>query len=128
MSVSQAQQRMKMSYKSNRHLLNKIDNLPTHGPPWICDIVNSPGDRPDEDGTQMDAEELELWRRDPVECVRELIGNPAFADSMEYAPERIYTDKAKTNRVINETWTADWWWETQVRVLSITVSVNDRHQ
>jgi hypothetical protein len=62
-----------------------------------------------------------------VECVRELIGNPAFADSMEYAPERIYTDKAKTNRVINETWTADWWWETQVRVLSITVSIDDKH-
>ena len=107
-----------MSYQSNRHFLNKIDSLPTQGPQWTCDSVSSPGDQSNEDGNSMGAEELELWRRDPVECVRELIGNPAFAESTEFAPEKVFADEARTNRIINETWTADWWWDTQVRLLN----------
>lgn len=121
---SQTLQRAKPSYKSNRHFLKKIDSLPTQGPQWICDVINSPGDRLDEGGARVGPEELELWRRDPVECVKELIGNPMFADSMVYAPERVFMDKEKTNRIIDETWTADWWWETQVGLLSLVVSID----
>ncbi|KAF8152285.1 hypothetical protein B0H34DRAFT_111607, partial [Crassisporium funariophilum] len=61
----------------------------------------------------MMEEELELWMRDPVECVRELMGNPAFKNFMAYAPEHIFTDEAGTKRVFDEMWTADWWWNTQ---------------
>jgi Plavaka transposase len=35
------------------------------------------------DGGMM-SKEVELWRRDPVECVRELIGNPAFREVISY--------------------------------------------
>ena len=77
----------------------------------------------------MCAEELELWRRDPVDCVRDLIGNPAFAASMEFAPERVFVDEERSNRVINELWTADWWWETQVSPLKqITASHQTEHK
>jgi hypothetical protein len=37
-------------------------------------------------------EELELFHRNPIECVRELLGNPAFRDHIHYAPEHIYED------------------------------------
>ncbi|EIM82509.1 uncharacterized protein STEHIDRAFT_64969 [Stereum hirsutum FP-91666 SS1] len=61
-------------------------------------------------------EALELWKRNPVELVRELIGNPAFKESLRYAPERILEKlKGKVSRRYSEMWTADWWWETQVR-------------
>ena len=59
-------------------------------------------------------EEHELWIRDPVECVRELIRNPAFRECMAYAPEKTYADKHGRNRQYDEMWTGDWWWETQV--------------
>ncbi|KAG8986685.1 hypothetical protein FRB94_002607 [Tulasnella sp. JGI-2019a] len=42
------------------------------------------GDQEDEDGCT--SETLELWMRDPVECVKELMGNPVFAESMAYGP------------------------------------------
>lgn len=71
------------------------------------------GDRTELDGTHM-VEELEFWRRDPVECVRELIGNPAFRDSMAYEPEQVYADAMGENRVYDEMWTGDWWWKLQV--------------
>jgi Plavaka transposase len=55
-----------------------------------------------------------MWRRDPVECVRELLGNPALKNHMKYAPERVYEDVEKKSQVVDEMWTANWWWDTQV--------------
>jgi hypothetical protein len=46
--------------------------------------------------------------------VKELIGNPAFKDFMSFVPERVYTDKEGKDRIYDEMWTADWWWEMQV--------------
>ncbi|KAI5992617.1 hypothetical protein EDC04DRAFT_2872765 [Pisolithus marmoratus] len=43
----------------------------------------------------------------------ELIGNPAFHDAMAYVPERAYVDSQGTNRIYDEMWTADWWWDVQ---------------
>jgi hypothetical protein len=63
-------------------------------------------------------EEHELWIRDPIECVRELIGNPAFREYMAYAPEKAYADKNGGNQRYDEMWTGDWWWETQVRSIT----------
>ena len=66
-----------------------------------------------DDGVTQD-EALELWRRDPVECVSELIGNPTFKEYISYIPEHVYTDDMGNIRIYDEMWTSDWWWETQV--------------
>ena len=51
-------------------------------------------------------------------------GNEALRDALQYAPERAYTDREGTNRVYDEMWTADWWWDTQVRGLKRTGQTN----
>ena len=94
----------------------KIDALPK-GPEWVCEVLEITGDKKDEEGKAF-VEEVEFWRRDPVECVRELIGNPAFKEFMKYAPERHYEDKELTIHIYNEMATGDWWWEIQVSVFS----------
>ena len=76
------------------------------------------GDRVGEDGVPM-FEDLELWMRDPVECVKELLGNPAFKDFMSFVLERVYAEGNGTNRIYDEMWTADWWWKTQVSFTKI---------
>jgi len=65
--------------------LKKVNALPI-GPGWMCEILTVEGDVIGEDGKMM-TEEMELWRRDPIECVKELIGNPAFKNFMSYVPE-----------------------------------------
>jgi hypothetical protein len=77
--------------------------------------VTAVGDRLDENG-KMCTEELELWMRDPVECIKELMSNPAFKDHMAYAPERVYSrkDGKESSQIIDEMWTANWWWKLQV--------------
>ena len=84
----------------------------------MCDIVTITGNVENEDGVHME-ENVEVWRRDPVECVKELMGNPVFKDHMSYIAERVYLDKGGKVRIFDEMWTADWWWNTQVSVLNI---------
>ncbi|KAJ7092928.1 Zn-finger domain-containing protein [Mycena belliarum] len=106
-------QKAKLSFHNNRTFLQKIDALPT-GPDWTCEIVTAAGDQVDENGELM-VEELELWMRDPVECIKELMSNPAFKDHMAYAPERVYGNAEGTedSRIFDEMWTANWWWKIQ---------------
>jgi hypothetical protein len=102
--------------------LKKIDALPG-GPEWTCEIFeiigdikkseSSNDDEEEKDAAYM-AEEAELWRRDPVECVKELISNPAFRDLIRYAPEQLYERPDQTNQVFDEMWTGEWWWDLQV--------------
>ncbi|KAJ7495193.1 hypothetical protein FB451DRAFT_1019803 [Mycena latifolia] len=105
----------KLSFHNNRSFLQKIDALPT-GPDWTCELVTVAGDRLDEND-EMTSEELELWMRDPVKCIKELMSNPAFKDHMAYAPERVYGNSEGTedSRIFDEMWTANWWWKIQVQ-------------
>lgn len=79
------------------------------------------GDRKGPDGKTNMVEELELWRRDPVECVKDLMGNPAFRDHMSYVPEEVFADSEGTSRIYDKMWTGEWWWKMQV---SATASVD----
>ena len=89
--VEQTQKRSQLTYRNNQNFLKKIDKLPTQVTRWTCDIVMFPGNQLTDDGELLPLEKLELWRQDPVECMRELRGNPIFKNSLEYAPQRHYT-------------------------------------
>jgi Plavaka transposase len=102
----------KLSFYNKYSFLKKIDGLPI-GPEWNCSIIEFSGDRLDDEGNTMN-ECLELWHRDPIECVKGLIGNPAFKDFISYVPERVYMDVEGKVRVFDEMWTGTWWWDTQV--------------
>lgn len=98
---------------TSKYIFNQhIDQLPRKME-WLYDEITVTGDRIGENGKEM-TETLDLWRRDPVECIRELIGNPAFREVMAYAPERVFTSQDMLNRVFDEMCTADWWWDVQV--------------
>ncbi|KIJ62061.1 hypothetical protein HYDPIDRAFT_176793 [Hydnomerulius pinastri MD-312] len=92
----------------------KLNTLP-RGAEWQCESITLTGDLTDDNG-ECYVEEVELWHRDPVECIQELLGNPMFAPHLKYAPEQHYTGPDNDNRIINEMWTADWWWKIQERL------------
>ncbi|KAG0695674.1 Zn-finger domain-containing protein [Suillus ampliporus] len=104
--------RANLSYPNKHTFLQKIDALPTKGPEWHCDLIKVAGDilAPD---SEMSSAELELWRRDPVDCIRELMGNPTFREMMAYAPEHAFEDAEGQSRIYNEMWSGDWWWNMQ---------------
>ncbi|KAF8868528.1 hypothetical protein BD779DRAFT_1397671, partial [Infundibulicybe gibba] len=92
--------RMNLSFRDNWSFLKRVDALPT-GPDWECEIVTVPGDQCREDG-EIVGEEMELWYHNPVECIKELLGNPAFKDSISYVPERVYTSSDSNDRIYDE--------------------------
>ena len=94
--------------------MKHIDQLP-NGPNWKCTPLCITGDKVDKHGRAL-AKEVELWHRDPVECIRELLGNPAFKNELQYKPVKIYRNADYTNREYSEMWTGDWWWEIQVHM------------
>ncbi|KAJ7123865.1 Zn-finger domain-containing protein [Mycena crocata] len=127
------QRRTRVSYHNNYSYLQKVDALPT-GPGWKCEIVTAAGNKLDENDEMM-TEDLELWKRDPVECIKELMGNPAFHDYMAYIPELVYGSPSGTesSRIFDEMWTANWWWEMQKKlppgvVISPVILSSDKTQ
>ncbi|KAJ7084764.1 hypothetical protein B0H15DRAFT_951261 [Mycena belliarum] len=119
LQLSIIRERAKPSYAGKNEFFDKIDDLPG-GVRWQCKEMDIKGDLPDLDrdptGSTMRGETVELWWRDPVECVRELIGNPMFRDAMRFAPEELYADANGDVRVFSEMWTGDWWQEIQKRL------------
>ncbi len=114
LTCKQTQTRTKSSYKNKKGLLKKVDQLPT-GARWIYDIITVTGKLKDLNGRTL-TEELELWRRDPLECVAEILGNPALKKFLHYAPVKILRDSVRYYSEMN---TGDWWWELQVRITTI---------
>ncbi|KAI0072630.1 hypothetical protein K474DRAFT_1604790 [Panus rudis PR-1116 ss-1] len=103
-----------LSMASSYSFFQKVDSLPD-SQRWFYDDVTVVGDRPGEDQTLM-TERLELWRRDPIECIRELVGNPEFREAMAYSPQKVFTDMGRNVRVYDEMWTGHWWWEMQEKL------------
>ena len=67
--------------------------------------------------SEQDVEEevLDLWMRDALVLIQELLEDPNFKNEMHHRPMHLYTDESWEERIFGEMWTADWWWETQVR-------------
>ncbi|KAG1807924.1 hypothetical protein EV424DRAFT_1575547 [Suillus variegatus] len=105
------QNRTKPSFHNSRSFLQKVDELP-HVTAWSCKKVKVQGNETDEKGQTLH-EEVKVWMQDPVECIKDLIGNLLFRDHMVYAPARAYRDSAGLHQVIDDMWTADWWCDKQ---------------
>ncbi|KAJ7895780.1 hypothetical protein B0H13DRAFT_2234541 [Mycena leptocephala] len=106
--------RVQPSFDKKRTFLETIDSLPI-GPGWNLTHFPLTGDILDDDD-EFCTETAELWFRDPVECIKELIGNPAFRAVMDYAPKWVFDDAEGTEEVIDEMSSASWWWKMQTRL------------
>ncbi|KAI6103380.1 hypothetical protein F5141DRAFT_962869, partial [Pisolithus sp. B1] len=89
-----------VSFDNAWSLLKYVDKLHT-GPAWMCEMIAVEGDIVTEDET-LKCEQLELWWHDPVKCMWELMGNPAFQDVMSYVPECAYADAKGENHIYDE--------------------------
>ncbi|KAG8729417.1 hypothetical protein FRC10_003926 [Ceratobasidium sp. 414] len=95
-------------WKTNKMLMDDIDKLP-HGPGWaICDIgISIPGHA---------MQHSYLMTRHVVEVVSDIVGNPSFAEEMHFVAERHFADENCMNRVYGNSWSANWWWRTQLHI------------
>ena len=78
-------------------------------------MLDVTGDVHDVRTGKRSVETVELWKRDPVECIKELFSNPLFEEHMRYAHEPLFEDADATRPILNEMWTGEWWEKIQVR-------------
>ncbi|KAG8773834.1 hypothetical protein FRC12_002290 [Ceratobasidium sp. 428] len=94
----------KTPWANDRQMLIDIDKLP-RGASWDAKLILA-GEG------EWEREEI-LYKRPVVDVIRDLLGNPAFARFMRYAPEKHWTSRARKSRVYGEMWTGKWWWRRQ---------------
>ena len=95
--------KLDLSYRTADELNNIIDRELHGRPPFQCKDL------------MIGNEQLQLYYRNALLCIRALYGDPAFAHNLAFAPEKHYTDCERKCRVYNEVYTGDWWWAVQVR-------------
>ncbi|KZT54933.1 hypothetical protein CALCODRAFT_423663, partial [Calocera cornea HHB12733] len=72
------------TFHNSRSLFQLVDSLP-QPPSWICKRYSIESSIP-----ESPPQQVEMFHRDPIEVVRELLGNPLFANDMKYTPRRVY--------------------------------------
>ncbi|KIO19455.1 hypothetical protein M407DRAFT_11379 [Tulasnella calospora MUT 4182] len=103
--------RTRPPFRNKYEFFKKIDALP-RGPGFTCETVSIIGDVLDANGARL-KEKVELWLRDPVECVRDLMGKVTLRNAMNYRPMKVYTGEDRKTRIFEEMWTGEWWWDIQ---------------
>ncbi|KAJ3716762.1 hypothetical protein DFJ43DRAFT_1043218 [Lentinula guzmanii] len=94
-----------LSYHNSNELNNIIDKeLPTRHPAFTREEVVIAG------------QAFDLYRRDILECIQALYGNPDHCQYLCFTPERHYADADKTIRLYHDFNTGKWWWDTQKAV------------
>lgn len=117
----QVKQHIDLSFLNKQAFCRLIDSLPTSGTQdFKCELLEITGDIIDVTG-QPQKTTVELWKRCPIELIKEIIGNPALNGKLHYEPVRIYNNPEKQERIYNEAYTADWWWNLQVCHASIEI-------
>jgi len=77
-------------FSSHRDLYETIDSIPVGGVPWQSFTFTYEGPKPADDPPKwMDAEYV-VWYRDPHQLFLNMLKNPKFAESFDYAPLRQY--------------------------------------
>ncbi|KAI0057711.1 hypothetical protein BV25DRAFT_1811991 [Artomyces pyxidatus] len=102
------------SFKNKAELLAIVDSLPGPRASWRHIEIRVQGNVPvpNESGGKTKTEKLDLWARDPVEVISDLISHPAFKDDLAYAPVRV-TEQSPPHSVFEEMEMCKWWREMQ---------------
>ncbi|KAG9107022.1 hypothetical protein FRC07_008704, partial [Ceratobasidium sp. 392] len=108
-------ERCGLSFASNYSLNKLLDKLPSAGPRWTRIQRTITGTLKDANGKNL-KEEIEIWVRDIVEVVRELIGNTTYGKKLVFVPQRVTINGDPSRRKIDEMWTADWWMRIQQKL------------
>jgi hypothetical protein len=110
----QLDKRLQPSFSSKYKIFKKLDRV--RGPQWYKMDVPIQGTKKDKKG-RLRTKTATLYFCDIVECIKELVRNPAFRDHLCYAYRTVYlVDEAGVcRRGYSELWSANWMKEVEVR-------------
>lgn len=102
-------------FANARDVNETIDSI-THGDsPWHAFSVKYNGtEELSADSPAWKSQSFEVWYRDPLSVMERMIGNPSFANEIDYAPKKVYSTKTN-ERQYCDLMSGDWAWDQAVR-------------
>jgi len=94
-------------FRSARHLYDVIDNTPLAGMKWSKFYVKYAGNQPSSNRPPWMDQTFDVWFRDPLACLRNMLANPDFKDSFDYGPYREYSVESD-ERQYQDFMSGDW--------------------
>ncbi|KAH7090985.1 hypothetical protein BKA62DRAFT_626299 [Auriculariales sp. MPI-PUGE-AT-0066] len=93
--------------KSARDVNAAVDSLPAPAEFNHCEVSVDVVD------TKFD-----LYYRDPLRVIADLLADPTFEGHLHFSPERHFTDSTQESRQYTGMHTGDWWWNAQTKLKS----------
>ncbi|KIY61062.1 hypothetical protein CYLTODRAFT_405753 [Cylindrobasidium torrendii FP15055 ss-10] len=104
LEIEGVREKLGLSYNNTAGLHDTMDHIPRRAGEWLTKELSFP---------DLPNDTFILRHRDILEAIQSLWGNPSLANKIVYRPCKIFTDRDKTHRIVNEMWTGDWWWRIQ---------------
>ena len=101
-------------FLNHKDVYETIDAIPIGGVPWQSMTFTYDGPKPAVDVPKWMDTEYTIWFRDPHQLFLDMIKNPDFVNSFDYAPLRQYDQKG--NRQYENFMSGDWVWKQAVRI------------
>lgn len=100
-------ERLGVSFKNSKEMLGAVDQIPERCGRWFTKRLSFK-DSP--------LEVFTVHHRNPIEAIRGLWGDPAFAKHLVYKPAKLFrnADARTRDRIYNEMWTGSLWNGIQV--------------
>ena len=103
-----------LSFATAKDLYSRIEILPP-GPKWMCKPIETP---------IPTKSRVDLFYRDPVECLQALMQNPLLKDHISFSPFQLYESAAKVTRTYTEWLSGNMAWYMQVSMERIILHSN----
>ena len=104
-----------LPFTNHKDVYRMIDTIPIGGVPWQSYTFTYEGPKPAEDPPKWMDMEYEVWFRDPHELFLNMLKNPDFAKSFDYAPFQEFDEKG--DRRYENFMSGDWAWMQAVYTL-----------
>jgi len=90
-------------------MLQRVDEIPERFGQWYTKRLSFK-DKPHEYFT--------VWHRNPIDVIKGLWGDPAFAQDLVYRPAKLFRRGVRNEeeRIFSEMWTAGFWNAAQVHM------------
>lgn len=99
-------------FSNHKEMYATIDATPLGDVPWKSFSMCYNGLKPQQDLPPWMAATYDVWYRDPLQIVRNMLANPDFDGEMEFTPYRDYTSDDK--RYWKNLMSGDWAWNQAV--------------
>ncbi len=96
-------------FASHKDMYEKIDATCLGDAPWESFTLKYEGTRPDHDVPDWMMAQHEVWFRDPLTLVHNMLSNPDFKDEFDYAPFQEYD--GPDNHQFQDFMSGNWAWK-----------------